>query len=125
MSGLSFRFLDAGLNRQLTGLLKRARIAFSQSPDGTIQYSPLDEVVVENELIKSIRDRQFSNSWQVISCPEDWAARYREYMQAHAVPFLEERIDGRPCFVLSRRYRPHSWKLETDRPVRRKQSAAS
>jgi hypothetical protein len=124
MSRYSFQFVDGRLNRQLIQLLEQSRVTFSLGEDGAVQYSPKDEEFVENELIRTIRDQQFPKSWQIISCPRDWADRYRQYMQTHRVPFVEERIDGIPGFVLPRRYRPHSWKLEQDRPSRQRQTAA-
>src|SRR5436190_17369824 len=106
----SFRFLDERLNRLLIVLLEKQGIRHSVSKDGVILYSPGDAEIVENELIKSIRDQVFS-PWQIISCPKNWTRRYRRYMTIHEVPFVEELIDNQLCFLIPRTYRPHSWKL--------------
>lgn len=68
----AFRFIDDRLNQQLITLLKRNRIQHSVGKNGVIRYSRADEELMENELIRSIRDSVFP-SWQIISCPKDWA----------------------------------------------------
>ncbi|HVS35551.1 MAG TPA: hypothetical protein VMS17_08215 [Gemmataceae bacterium] len=111
MTMLSFKFVDDALNQKLIALLKRERLKHRIDPKGAIHYSADDEEVVENDLICSIRDQVFS-TWQIISCPSQWAGRYKQYMVQHGVPFVEELIDGQLCFLVPRRYRPHSWKLD-------------
>ena len=106
----SFKFLNDGLNQELIGLLKKAGIEHSIDKDGAIRYSPGDEEVVENELIASIRGSVFP-SWQVLTCPTDWTARYKDHMHRHGIPFQEEWSDGERWFLIPRKYRPHSWKL--------------
>ena len=107
----SFRFVDDDLNLRLITLLKRSGIRHVVGKNGVVRYSPQSEDVVENELICSIRDALFP-SWQVLSCPGQWAERYKSYMTRHRVPFVEELIDNQLCFLIPRRYRPHSWKLQ-------------
>jgi hypothetical protein len=109
----SFRFAEDGLNRRLITLLKRNRIRHSVEENGVIHYSRADEESVENDLINSIRSRVFS-SWQVVSCPKEFAERYTRYMRQHDIPFKEELADGQSCFLLPRRYRPHQWKLDEE-----------
>jgi hypothetical protein len=78
--------------------------------EGVVHYFPDDAETVENELLRTVRDSVFP-SWQIISCPEDWANRYKVYMRQHAIPFEEEVIDHQLCFLIPRKYRPHTWKL--------------
>jgi hypothetical protein len=66
---------------------------------------------VENDVICSIRDEVFP-SWQVLTCPHDWKARYRTYMKRHGVPFVEELSNGEVWFLIPRKYRPHAWRLD-------------
>jgi hypothetical protein len=106
----SFKFMDPSLNRKLLALLKKAQVKHTIGADGVVRYSPCDEELVGNELIPSIR-RQVFRSWQILSCPKVWAARYKRYMRDHDVPYTEELIDNQLCFLLPRRYRPHSWTL--------------
>lgn len=113
---LSFKFLEDDLNRRLIALLKN-EIGHAVDENGVIHYSPRDEWSVENDLIGSIRDRVFS-PWQVLSCPKEWAERYRRYMVKHDISFKEELSDGQLWFLLPRKYRPHRWKLD-DEPVER------
>lgn len=110
----SFRFMDEDLNHRLADLFRRSGVRHRVDRTGVIHYSIDDEAIVENELICSIRDDIFS-SWQVLSCPKDWATRYRRYMWRHEIPFTEERIDGEVSFLLPRSFRPQSWKLEARR----------
>ncbi len=107
----SFKFVDETLNRRLLALLNRAGVKHTVDKGGAVHYSPDDEGVVENDLISSIRDQVFS-SWQVLTCPVDWIQRYREYMTKHGVPFREELSNNQLWFLIPRKYRPHSWKLE-------------
>ena len=111
----SFKFLDDDLNRQLIALLKKAKVKHDVGKDGVVHYSSLDDEVVENDLICSIRDKVFP-SWQVLTCPRDWIARYKKYMSRHEIPFHEELSNGELWFLLPRKYRPHLWKL--DRPMK-------
>jgi hypothetical protein len=107
----TFRFRDDSLNRRLIGLLKKNEIRHAVDATGVIHYAIADEESVENDLIGAIRARVFP-SWQVLSCPEDWADRYRDYMRQNAIPFTEEEDDGQSFFLLPRKYRPHLWKME-------------
>ncbi len=106
----SFQFLDGPLHEELIGLLKKAEIGYSIAKDGAALYSQNDEEFVENELICSIRDKVFP-SWQVLTCPKDWIARYKHYMSRHGVPFREERSNGETWFLIPGGRRPHLWKL--------------
>lgn len=118
----SFRFADDTLNRRLITLLKKRAIGHAVGRNGVIHYSPDDAECVENILIDSIRSSVFP-FWQVLTCPEDWTRRYRDYMTRHAIPFTEEISDGQLWFLLPRRYRPHAWKLE-DQSSRREAGVA-
>jgi hypothetical protein len=108
---LSFRFADDELNHRLIAHLKKNRIPHSVDSQGVIHYSPEDEEAVENESIVSIRRRVFP-SWQVLSSPQEWADRYRQYMTEHGIPFKEELSQGELWFLLPRKYRPHMWKFD-------------
>lgn len=107
----SFKFVDDELNRKLIGRLKKAGIKHVVDKDGVIHYSAREEDSLENDLLQAIRCEVFP-SWQVLSCPENWTDSYRAYMLEHDVPFAEELIDGRLCFLLPRRYRPDAWRIE-------------
>jgi hypothetical protein len=108
---LSFRFVDEALNRRLIGLLKKSRVKHSIGEAGVIHYSAADVDLVENDLICSIRTNIFP-TWKVLTCPIDWAERYRRYMVRHNIPFQEELATGELWFLIPSKYRPHSWKLE-------------
>jgi hypothetical protein len=112
----SFRFLDKELNLKLIGLVKKANIDHAIDKEGVIHYSADDEEVVGNDLICSIRDKTLP-SWQVLTCPSDWIERYRDYMSRHNIPFREELSNGELWFLIPRKCRPHSWKLE--RPTKK------
>ncbi len=107
----SFKFMDDDLNQRLIALLKKAKIKHAVDDDGVIHYSTADEETVGNELLCSIRTGVFP-AWQLLSCPADWTQRYKRYMIQHVVPFREERFNNELCFLLPRKYRPHSWELE-------------
>lgn len=107
----SVRFADDCLNRRLIALLEESHVAHTVAEDGTIHYSASDEQVVGNELIQGIRRGEFA-SWQILCCPSDWVERYKTYMVERQIPFQEEIMDGEVQFLISRRYRPHSWQLE-------------
>ena len=107
----SFKFGSPKLNRELIGLLRSSGIKHAVGEKGVIRCSVEVEETVQNELISSIRDKVFS-SWQIVSCPSDWTKSYREYMHAHGIPFVEEMTDGDLGFLISRRYHPHTWKIE-------------
>lgn len=109
----SFRFADDALNEKLIKLLKKKKVPHSVDTRGAIRYSSDNEERIENELIKSVRDTQFP-TWQIISCPQHWSDRYQDYMKSHEIPYVIELIDGKTCFLLPRKYRPHAWKLEAD-----------
>jgi hypothetical protein len=106
----SFRFVDDDLQRQFRALLKTSGIDHTVEKDGAVVYKRDDEEIVENELISSIRNRIFG-AWQILSCPKDWTNRYRAYMKENDIPYAEEITDQEICFLIPRRYRPHSWKL--------------
>jgi hypothetical protein len=114
--GHSFKFSDQRLNRQLLSLIKKACIKHRVATDGTIHYSSRDDELFENELVERIRSSVFP-SWQVLSCPKGWAERYEGYMLKHGVPFREELIDGQVSFLIPRKHRPHTWKLDNARSV--------
>jgi hypothetical protein len=107
----SFKFLDNDLNQKLVGLFKKSKIDHSIDKDGAVHYSLNDEEIVENDLIRSIRDKVFP-SWQVLTCPNGWTTRYKEYMSRHDIPFRIELSNGELWFLIPRKYRPHSWKLD-------------
>ncbi len=107
----SFKFMDEELNRRLILLLKKSHVKHTIGANGVIHYSPVDEEIVGNELIPPIRRKVFP-SWQILSCPKDWADRYKRYMCEHRVPYTEELIDNKLCFLIPRSYRPHSWALD-------------
>ncbi len=107
----SFRFADDELNDRLIALLKKSEIRHLVGKDGILHYSAGDEELVENDMISSIRNQVFP-SWQVLSCPKDWTERYRQYMTQHHIPFTEELTDNQLCFLIPRKYRPHSWKMD-------------
>ena len=107
----SFKFMNDKLNLRLIGLLKKANIDHIVGRDGVIRYSSRDEKLVGNELIRTIRNEVFS-AWQLLSCPKDWVERYKRYMTHKHVEFSEELINNQLCFLLPRKYRPHSWKLD-------------
>jgi hypothetical protein len=114
----SLKFVDDKLNHELISLLAKAGVKHRIGKEGIIHYSPDDEEVVGNKILPGIRNKLFS-SWQIISCPQDWAERYRRYMIRHDVSFVEELIDNQMCFLVSRRHRPHSWQLEESEDVAR------
>ncbi len=108
---LTFRFVDDDLNLRLLGLLKKAKVRHHVDREGVVHYSRSDEEVVGNELICSIRDAAIPK-WQLLSCPADYADRYRKYMIRQRIEFREESINQQLCFLLPRKHRPHSWRLK-------------
>jgi hypothetical protein len=51
---------------------------------------------------------------QVLCCPSNWTEIYEQRMIKHKVPYKKRMWDkskGEFCFILSRKYRPHAWKL--------------
>jgi hypothetical protein len=117
----SFRFLNNELNDRLIQLFKRAEIQHRVDRAGLIRYSTADEEVVENDLIRSVRDSVFP-SWQVLTCPSEWTTRYRDYLRRNDIPFQEELVDGELWFLIPRKYRPGAWKLED--PSQKRQRSA-
>ncbi len=118
----SFRFMDDELHRRMLALLKKHMIKHVVNSDGVIHYSVKDEEIVGNELIATVRASVFP-SWQLLSCPADWTERYKRHMNQHGVPFREERFNNELCFLLPRKYRPHSWELEeraNTHPIRKR-----
>src|SRR5260221_11402961 len=112
----SFKFIDERLNRRLIDLLKKSGARFTLDAKGTVRYSKNEVETIENRIISKVRGSIFSK-WQIISCPNEWANRYKQYMLARDVPFTEELIDNQLCFLIPRSYRPHSWKLEEARRI--------
>src|SRR5436190_13097347 len=107
----TFKFVDDNLNRKLIGLVKKSRVEHFIDKEGVLHYSPGDEDSVENDLVCSIRDQVFP-SWQVLTCPGDWVERYKRYMSQHDIPYIEELANNEVWFLLPRKYRSHSWKLD-------------
>lgn len=114
----SFKFVDNDLNRELVGLLKAAGIDHTVDQDGVVHYAADDREVIENDLICSIRAKVFP-SWQILTFPPDWTARYRDYISRHDIPLREELSDGELWFLIPRKHRPHSWKLEGSKRTER------
>jgi len=114
----SFKFLDDSLNRELIDSLKGAGLDHSIDDDGVIHYSEVDRGIVEDELICAIRQKVFA-AWQIVTCPSDWTTRYLDYMRLHEIPLKEELSDGELWFLIPRKYRPHSWKLDASSKPRR------
>ena len=108
----SFKFLDHRLNQQLVGLLKKSKIDHSIDENGVIHYSADVQEVVENVLICSVRNKVF-RPWQILTFPNDWTRRYLEYIRRRGIPFREELSNGELWLLLPRKYRPHSWKLDS------------
>jgi hypothetical protein len=116
----TFKFLDSDLNRQLHRLLHRKEIDHFIDKEGIVYYSSNDREVFDNDLVSPIRDKVFP-AWQTLTCPTDWIPRYKEYMGRHGVPFQEELSNGVLWFLIPRKYRPHSWKLEFPSRMKSKQ----
>jgi hypothetical protein len=108
---VAFSFLDVDLNRRLIAIAEKSDIAHSVDPTGALRFRVEDEAAVENNIIGAVRKHAF-RSWQVLSCPPESLPLYRDYMKRRSIPFVEESMDGEVSFLLSGRYRPHSWKLE-------------
>jgi hypothetical protein len=106
----TFKFVDQKLQRQLLRELKKAKAVYWVDADDAIQYSDDQVDLIENRVLSAVRGRAFQR-WQILSCPAGWSHRYKEYMVQHQIPFVEELIDNRLCFLLPRAYRPHSWKF--------------
>jgi hypothetical protein len=106
----SFLFLDDHLQKRLVSRVRAQGVQHRIGKNGALYYARALEDAVGNNVICSIRSQVFE-SWQILSCPKDWIARYKHYMEAHAVPFKEEMSNGEHWFLLPRRYRPHQWKL--------------
>ena len=107
----SFKFQDHDLNERFLRLLDKAAVDHSIDEDGLVHYSADDEALVENDLVSSVRAGVFP-SWQILTCPRDCRGRYRAYMSRHHIPFREEWSNGELWFLIPRRHRPHSWKLD-------------
>ena|ERR1017187_1219414 len=107
----SFRFVNDKLNKELMKRLAKEGVKHHIDKEGVIHYSSDDEDVVGNEILPSMRDRMFSR-WQIISCPSEWADRYRRYMVQNSISFVEELLDNKMCFLISRDHRPQSWRLD-------------
>jgi len=113
---ITFRFNNQTLNKKLLALFKKYRVTHSADKSGTIRYSPKSEEFVQNELIAKVRGTAFP-SWQLISCPNGWAQRYKDYILQHDIPFHEEVADNELWFLIPRNYRPHAWVLEESHSV--------
>jgi hypothetical protein len=116
----SFKFLDDDLNRELAGLLRKAKIDHVVDKEGLVHYSEADDEVVENDLICSICDKTLP-SWKVFTCPGDWIERYRDYLRRHGIPYQEELSDGELWFLIPRKCRPYAWKLDGNATTERRQ----
>src|SRR5712691_2572502 len=95
----SFRFVDNQLNHELISLIANSGLKHRIDKKGIILYSPDDEEVIGNEILPAVRNKLFA-SWQIISCPQDWAERYKRYMIRRDVSFVEELIDNQLCFLI-------------------------
>jgi len=115
----SFKFLDVQLNRDLARLMNKAKIAYSIDESGFINYSENDVLIVENELICSIRNKVFKR-WSILICPIDLLQAHKDYMDSHHIPFKEELANGELWFLLPAKYRPLKWKLDGDSSCRNK-----
>jgi hypothetical protein len=104
------KFRNESLNRKLVELLTEKKASFRIDESGSIVYPENDEAFVENELVSSVRRGVFP-SWQVLSCPDEWVDRYRNYMIDHRVPFEEELADEENLFLIPSSHQPHSWKI--------------
>ncbi|MCI0738459.1 MAG: hypothetical protein L0Y72_05400 [Gemmataceae bacterium] len=124
----SFRFLNNDLNKELIGLLKKSKVKHSVDAHDIIHYSANEDDVVENDFICAVRDRVFS-SWQVLTCPRDWIAVYKDYMSRHSIPFSEEISNGELWFLIPGDCQPHLWDLvdpankKKKPPMRQKQNS--
>jgi hypothetical protein len=107
----SFKFADQKLNQKLISLLLKKQIPFRVKDDQSIHYKPEDEPQIGNELINRLRDTIFK-PWQTLSCPNEWVSRYKQYVVLHGIPFAQEYIDDQEGFLLPRKYRPHSWRMD-------------
>ena len=114
----SFRFVDDELNNRLLRLVEKADVVHRVDRNGVIHYRAQDAEVMENDLICAVRE-QACRSWQVLSCPSEWTARYKLYMSVHGISYHEELIDDQISFLLPRKYRPNTWKLD-ERKTRQK-----
>src|SRR5947209_5453848 len=112
MESKRFRFLDSHRNYDLQRRLQQANIPFKRDDKDNVCFSAGDEERIENEIIRPMRDQRFP-SWQLLFCPRNWAARYREYMTQHNVPFEEQWVDNDPCFLIPRKCQPHRWNIQT------------
>lgn len=107
----SFHFLDAAMQSELIAALRKRDIQYRTTREGDVLYSVENQDVVENEILCAIRDRKFP-AWQVFTCPEEDADKYRKVMERDGVPFHEEISDGTLWFLLPRKFRPHAWKID-------------
>jgi len=106
----SFRFCDEKLQDQLLRLVKEMNLPISVGQRGDIRYPNRLVLLIENELISSLRYQMFPK-WQIITCPRNWITRYRTYIFKHKVPCVEEVASGKVWFLVPGRFRPHQWKL--------------
>jgi len=108
----SFQFLDELMQGELIAELRKRNIAYRATRSGEVLFSAENFEVVENEILCAIRDRKFP-AWQIFTCPAEDAEKYRMVMQRDGVPYHEEMSDGALWFLLPRKYRPHSWKIDS------------
>jgi hypothetical protein len=116
----SFRFMKPSLTDALAARLEKAKLNFKKDREGALWYAAEDEERLENDFLVPMRDRMFSSSWQLVTCPPAWAERYRQYMIAKGIRFEEELFDDRVAFCIPREYRPHTWRLAPGAPARQK-----
>jgi len=112
-----FAFRNEMLQRKLLSKLVKKKIPYKIDRYGEIIYPASARVLVEEELIRSLRRSVFTQ-WQLLFCPDDWIPVYRKYMQDHHIDFIEESIAGKINFLLSRVYRPHRWQLSNPKRQR-------
>jgi hypothetical protein len=113
----SFRFVDDELNQKLIDRATSSGIPHEIGPDGTLRFSAENDEVIEERVIRPVREEVFPR-WQMLSCPPEWAGRYRQYMRHNRLPFQEERIDNEISFLIPRDLDPHRWNLEMARTAR-------
>ncbi len=107
----SFRFVDAAIQRELLGRFRKTETRHTIDSTGAICFSPENEEFVESELIGPVRSEIFP-TWQLVTCPVDWTIDYKTYMDRHEIPYREELSDGELWFLIPRKHRPGSWKIE-------------
>src|SRR5215813_11508523 len=105
----SFAFLDNSLQKRLIARVRQHNIPHSIDERMVIHYPSTIELVMGNQIISSIRSEVFP-TWQTLSFPRGWAARYRGYLHRRRIPYREEISNGRLGLLIPGNYRPHQWK---------------